>query len=90
MSTLNEAAEMLKLIAGFWFWFISLEQLDQEVLGTVASLAKVIKDKEELLRVWNRRSKKKRKLDKMTDQDLPALCWKELIDFKSKTVQKSL
>ena len=87
MSTLNEAAEMLKLMEqDSGSGSSSLEQLDQEVLGTVASLAKAIKDKEELIESLEQTLKEEKKaLIKMTDQDLPALLLeKELIDFKLK------
>ena len=75
MSTLNEAAEMLKLMEqDSGSGSSSLEQLDQEVLGTVASLAKAIKDKEELIESLEQTLKEEKKaLIKMTDEDLPTM-----------------
>ena len=73
MSTLNEAAEMLKLMeqdSGS----SSLEQLDQESLGSVAGLAKAIKTKEELIESLEQTLKEEKKaLIKMTDEDLPTM-----------------
>tara|TARA_R100000700_G_scaffold41249_1_gene60905 strand:+ start:596 stop:1183 length:588 start_codon:yes stop_codon:yes gene_type:complete len=73
MSTLNEAAEMLKLMeqdSGS----SSLEQLDQESLGSVAGLAKAIKTKEELIETLEQTLKEEKKaLIKMTDEDLPTM-----------------
>ena len=73
MSTLNEQAEMLKLMeqdSGS----SALEQLDQESLGSVAGLAKAIKTKEELIESLEQTLKEEKKaLIKMTDEDLPTM-----------------
>ena len=73
MSTLNEQAEMLRLMeqdSGP----SSLETLDQESLGSVAGLAKAIKTKEELIESLEQTLKEEKKaLIKMTDEDLPTM-----------------
>jgi|TARA_R100000149_G_C5879913_1_gene144645 hypothetical protein len=73
MSTLNEQAEMLRLMeqdSGS----SSLETLDQESLGSVAGLAKAIKTKEELIESLEQTLKEEKKaLIKMTDEDLPTM-----------------
>jgi len=73
MSTINEQAEMLRLMeqdSGS----SALETLDQESLGSVAGLAKAIKTKEELIESLEQTLKEEKKaLIKMTDEDLPTM-----------------